>query len=153
MIGHIPYSILSFIKKVSSHIVIVNSLLPKTGKGVVTLIDIPANRTIGIYVGKRYAPGCSNLPNSDYLLELGDGSFIDGSRSAKNWTSRINHQPGKSANIKIGKMGAIVSLRKIHAGEELFLDYGREYWRMRNIQPKLIRRKFKYHPDYIHLKK
>lgn len=65
------------------------------------------------------------------MMKLRDGKVINPvSKKCKHWTKFINDARGTEYenNMVIGKDGAIVAIREIQSEEELFLDYGSDYW-------------------------
>jgi hypothetical protein len=57
-------------------------------------------------------------------------SIIIDAKSNGNWASRINDGPhsGFSANVAFGDDGTVYVTKNIKGGEELFADYGSDYW-------------------------
>ena len=102
------------------------------GHGVFARRALRAGQVIGEYAGKRYAPDephCADWNDQlTYLFGLSDGSVIDGAQGG-NATRHINHAcaPNAEAVESHGASGKLIvtvrALRRIRAGEELFLDY------------------------------
>ena len=101
------------------------------GQGVFALRELRAGQAIGTYAGRRYPAGAMREARNDrvtYLFVLSDGSMIDGAQGG-NATRHLNHscvpnvealeEPGPNGQLKI----VFRALRRIRAGEELFLDY------------------------------
>ena len=64
------------------------------------------------------------LPHTDPHIVYVDGAF------GGNWTKYINDGPHSDidANVEFQSDGSVVTLRDIRENEELFVDYGSEYW-------------------------
>jgi SET domain-containing protein len=101
------------------------------GHGVFALRALRARQKIGTYTGRRYAPDQEHESwdqQLTYLFGLSDGSMIDGAQGG-NETRHINHscEPNVEAIEDSDDAGHLVitirALRRIRAGEELFLDY------------------------------
>ncbi len=101
------------------------------GYGVFAARALRIGKKIGHYAGRRYAPGDTGDGWDDrltYLFGLSDGSVIDGAQGG-NATRHLNHacEPNVEATEEYGKAGELVivirAIRRIAAGEELFLDY------------------------------
>lgn len=101
------------------------------GQGVFALRGRRAGEEIGLYSGRRHAPGETHPDWNDrltYLFGLSDGSVIDGAQGG-NATRHINH--ACAPNVEAVERRAdddelelvIRAIRRIRAGEELFLDY------------------------------
>ena len=102
------------------------------GKGVFALQDIPAGMRLIEYIGERIDwdvamdrhPHDSADPNHTFYFSLDDGRVIDANvgGNASRW---INHacDPNCQADEAEGRV-FIDALRDLHAGEELFYDYG-----------------------------
>jgi SET domain-containing protein len=101
------------------------------GQGVFALRGWRVGEEIGLYAGRRYGPNESPVGWDDqltYLFGLSDGSVIDGAQGG-NATRHINHAciPNVEAVERFADDGdlelVIRAVRRIGAGEELFLDY------------------------------
>lgn len=101
------------------------------GHGVFAVRALRARLKIGTYAGRRYAADEAHDAwdqQLTYLFGLSDGSMIDGAQGG-NETRHINHscEPNVEAIENRDETGRLVitirALRRIAAGEELFLDY------------------------------
>jgi SET domain-containing protein len=102
------------------------------GLGAFAVHGLPPGCTVGVYEGRRYAPGEDRSPAPEhevtYLFGLSDGSLIDGADGG-NATRHINHscEPNCQASEVMDEDGGlhivIRARRRIRAGEELFIDY------------------------------
>jgi SET domain-containing protein len=101
------------------------------GQGVFALRGWRAGEEIGPYSGRRHAPGQTHPDWDDqltYLFGLSDGSVVDGAHGG-NATRHINH--ACTPNVEAIERRAdndglelvIRAIRRIRAGDELFLDY------------------------------
>lgn len=98
------------------------------GLGFFTLDVIPDDKKIIEYIGLILTKAESEKKGGKYLMTLDEDFVIDGSPRT-NKARYINHscQP----NAKAYRTGAriwIWSLRIIEAGEEITLDYGKDYF-------------------------
>ena len=104
-----------------------SSLGKKAGLGLFARKHIPKNRIIDEYLGEILL----TLPTSNEYVYQTSAYYIDASKT-KCAMKFINHQQGKQANV-IGRelfMDGrlfIISSKAIHAGQELFLNYGQEF--------------------------
>lgn len=129
------------------------SQIPKSGKGLFTTVDIKKGQRIVEYKGRLYK--WKDIKYQDatngYLLYMTSQAVIDGRPSKSfgryaNDAAGISRVPGLKNNAEYlyeGKRCYIESKRKITAGEEIFVAYGREYWsdlRMAAIQKKTRKR-------------
>lgn len=106
-----------------------------SGKGVFALKRIEKGQVLGTYEGElltleefstRYP-----FDNSVYVLDIGDGQFIDARDPEKsNFARYINSPRGttKKPNIVFLKKGSIAALKRIQKDEELLVSYGRKYY-------------------------
>ncbi|MET0207573.1 MAG: SET domain-containing protein-lysine N-methyltransferase [Burkholderiaceae bacterium] len=102
------------------------------GTGAFATGIIPKGTPLGLYAGKRYRPEAEDTITADdtltYLFVLSDGTTIDAARGG-NATRHLNHScaPNCEAVEDYDASGLLVlqfrTLRKIRAGEELFIDY------------------------------
>lgn len=112
------------------------SSIPNSGKGAWTNVDIPKGTNIGYYKGKKLSlQQYNNLKNEDYVWELSSPKgpfYVDGRvKSKSNWLRYVNHKPGSKANLEPYQYGGKMWYRarkNIKEGDELFIDYGDEYW-------------------------
>ena len=91
---------------------------------------------IAFYEGVKYDDD-SKLATTDYALEFGSNK-LDGSQNNFNCTGKINDSRGRYGgwNVKFKQNGAIVATKEVKKGEELYIDYGPEYWNNRKISSK-----------------
>ncbi len=113
------------------------SQVPNAGLGLFTKQKIRKNQLIGTYGGtlikvkkEEYDP--------DYSIEINSRYVIDGSKYPRPFTSIINDAINSSFTnncefiIDVEKKQAeLRATRTIKEGEELFIDYGEEYWTTR----------------------
>lgn len=105
---------------------------PVHGKGVFATTTIPKGH-IAWYRGPIFS--CCNLDRNSrsytYRMVFRDGKIINPvGKKHKHWTKFINdaHKTEFENNLEIGKDGGIHAIREISPGEELFIDYGADYW-------------------------
>lgn len=104
------------------------------GTGVCAYIDIHPETSVGCYLGCIRKTGEAPWV---YAFEYGlNGYVVDGS-DKRSIMSYVNHSDCPNLNIEYvfhivnGKKQLHIAFkanRYIHAGEELFIDYGHEYW-------------------------
>jgi uncharacterized protein len=98
-----------------------------TGLGLFTLEPIPPDKRIIEYVGPIVGEKEMAGSRKKYFFELDEKRAIDGS-ARSNLARYINHSCRPNAKgYTSGRRIWIWSLRKIKAGEEITIDYGREY--------------------------
>jgi uncharacterized protein len=99
----------------------------RTGLGLFTLQAIPADKKIIEYVGPVISAEECDRKGGKYLFELDEKRAIDGS-ARSNLARYINHSCRPNAKgYTTGKRIWIWSLRALKAGEEITIDYGKEY--------------------------
>ena len=98
-----------------------------TGLGLFTLRAIPRGRKIIEYVGPVITTEEANRKGGKYLFELDKDHAVEG--SARSNTARyINHSCRPNAKgYTTGRRIWIWSLRAIKPGEEITINYGKEY--------------------------
>lgn len=81
------------------------------------------------YTGRTISKKEEYTSNSKYLFEVNKRKTIDG-RDRSNKARYINHscKPNAEAIIYKGRI-FIFALKNIRPGEEIFYDYGEEYWK------------------------
>ena len=101
------------------------------GKGVFSVVKIPAKRKIGTMGGNIIKESIANkkLKRLEVIkmVELGDGKVLDGSVNG-NELSHVNHSCSPNTYTRvIGNQVEFYSLRNIKSGEELTCSYGESY--------------------------
>jgi SET domain-containing protein len=124
------------------HFEIKKSTVANIGKGLFTKVNIPKETTIGYYAGKvltdeevEEEPYISSV----YLLWVCKDHWIYGEGEFANYTRYINHSDRPNLELITSfrwKTARFQTLRKIKAGEELFFDYGKDYWEAMECRPK-----------------
>lgn len=99
----------------------------KTGLGLFTLRPIKTGQRIIEYVGTIITNEEADRRGGKYLFELDEKRSIDG-RARSNTARYINHSCRPNAEgLTTGSRIWIWAKRDIKAGEELTLNYGKEY--------------------------
>jgi len=102
------------------------------GLGLFAVKPIAKAAAIVAYRGRRIPTAASHererRSGAKYMFEINRRWTIDGS-SRKNLARYINHacRPNTEAVLRQGQM-VFVALRRIAPGEEITLDYGRDYF-------------------------
>jgi SET domain-containing protein len=110
------------------------SSIPKIGKGLFTKVNLKKGDHIGFYTGKILTDDRANSDKyveSKYLLWICKDWWIYGEGKESNYTRYINHSAKPNAELITSvrwKTARFVALKSIKAGEELFFDYGKDYW-------------------------
>lgn len=106
-----------------------------TGKGLFAAEEIPKDVCVIEYTGRPISEEEAERDNGKYLFEVAKGKTVDGNIPS-NTARYINHSCRPNCEA-IGRAGRvfIFSIKRIKAGEELFYDYGKEYFD-RHIKPK-----------------
>lgn len=125
----------------NNHIELGKSTIPGGGTGVFCKEAIPKGMDLGYYRGEIITPEEHQRRHAkkgygEYVLIVDDMDnagkevYIDG-KHYYNWVSRVNAAKGtgKKANMHWDGNGHVFALRNIKKGEELFVNYGAEYWR------------------------
>jgi SET domain-containing protein len=98
-----------------------------TGLGLFALTPLPANKKIIEYIGPIITSKEASIRRSKYLFDIDDSRTIDGS-SRKNIARYINHSCEPNAKgFTTGKRIWIWLLRDLKAGEEITINYGKQY--------------------------
>jgi len=106
-----------------------------TGLGLFAIELIPAGKRLIEYTGSIITAEEANQSRSKYLFEIDGKRAIDGSPRT-NTARYLNHSCRPNAKAFVtGKRIWIWSRKPIKAGEEITLDYGKEYLK-EHINPK-----------------
>jgi hypothetical protein len=120
-----------------AHLDIRTSTLPNAGLGLFTLIDRPRGQIIASYGGERMnieqlASRYKKPILHPYAIELHDHSYLDTAR-VRSIASYINDAKTKEkTNAELYEYDNNVyihTIKPICAGEEIFVSYGKSYWR------------------------
>ena len=105
------------------------------GLGLFAKVPIKKGDCIIEYVGEIITEAQANERGGRYLFQTSKNRHIDGT-TRKNTARYINHscRPNCEVDIIRGRV-FVYAKRKIEIGEELFYDYGKEYWD-EHIKPK-----------------
>ncbi len=106
-----------------------------TGLGLFAIELIPAGKRLIEYTGSIITAEEANQSRSKYLFEIDGKRAIDGSPRT-NTARYLNHSCRPNAKAFVTGKRIWIWLRKpIKAGEEITLDYGKEYLE-KHINPK-----------------
>ncbi len=114
--------------------VIRESTVKGIGYGLFARTRIRKGDMIGHYTGKQLTENeANNEPyvNSRYLVWICKDWYIDGEGPLGNYTRYINHSSSPNTELLTStrwRTAAIRAIKRIEPGEELFFDYGDEYW-------------------------
>lgn len=127
--------------------VAVGESAPGMGRGLFATAEVPSGTYLFDYVGESLSESemFARYPDAKgrYIACIGEAMYIDGADEQKSGMARwINHSQ-RRANVLWRKQrfgpGApamhFYTLRDIAEGEELFFDYGDEYWAAMGCEP------------------
>lgn len=110
-----------------------DSSVPNIGKGLFALRLVRPGDSIGFYVGKIITDKMSEREpylSSRYLVYVCKDHWIEGQIDG-NYTRFINHSNQPNAELVTStrwKTARIKALKLIRPGDEIFFDYGEDYW-------------------------
>jgi hypothetical protein len=114
------------------------SKIKDAGLGVFAEEFIPKGKLIGNYDGKMIQRKKKHF-DPDYSMEINEKYVVDGSYYPRPLTSMINdtYKTKKKYNCEFivresKKRVEVHSIRPIAEGDELYIDYGNEYWTSRS---------------------
>lgn len=112
-----------------------SSTIPEAGRGLFSLVQISIEDTIGYYTGKILNNKTFNNPRrppSDYILYLCNDYIIIGEGPLANYTRYINHSSKRPNAFLIvstrWKTARFEAIEEINPGDEIFFNYGENYW-------------------------
>lgn len=117
------------------------SKIPQAGLGLFAKCLIEPEDTIGPYTGKVLTDAQANshpYVRSLYLVWVCKDCWILGEGGGSNYTRYINHSE-RRPNCQLvtssrWKKARVMAIRLIEPGEEIYFDYGQEYWDIVSIQ-------------------
>ncbi|MDH5408920.1 MAG: SET domain-containing protein-lysine N-methyltransferase [Gammaproteobacteria bacterium] len=116
------------------HFIVDDSTIECAGKGLFAKVEVGPGDTIGPYTGMVMTDDEVNSPpyvDSDYVLWICKDHNIVGEGPKANYVRFINHHDEPNCHIVVStrwKKARIEAIKHIQPGEELFIDYGPEYW-------------------------
>ena len=112
------------------------STIEGAGMGLFTRYAIGKDDTIGYYTGKVITEKEFHDPDrpfSAYVLWVTKDHILVGEGPKANYTRYINHDDKPNAFLVVSsrwKTARFQALRDIKPGEEIFFDYGEDYWEL-----------------------
>ena len=110
------------------------STIEGAGQGLFAKIRLQPEDTIGYYTGEIITEEEFHHPHrpfSAYVLWVCSTHIIVGEGPKANYTRYINHSDKPNAFLTVSsrwKTARFEALRVIEPGEEIFFDYGDDYW-------------------------
>jgi hypothetical protein len=117
------------------------STISGAGLGMFASVDIEKGETISRYTGTPITVddnAASTEHAKDYTMKISAAECLVSTHGATTLTHYANHQPNARANAMFRQSGDgvfLVAKKKIGAGEEIFVDYGDEYWTRKDVTP------------------
>ena len=127
----------------SEHFKVLPSTIDGAGYGLFASVAIKKGDTIGFYAGEILTDEQANnepYVNSDYILWVCTDCNILGEGPLANHTRYINHssQPnGRIVSSTRWKKARIEAIKSIKSDQEVFIDYGNDYWQAREYNASL----------------
>jgi SET domain-containing protein len=119
------------------HFDVMPSTIKHGGNGLFSKINLKQGDTIGEYTGKILTDDQANSEpyvDSEYILWVCADYNILGEGTLANHTRFINHSNKPNSRIVTStrwKKARIEVIEQIKVGEEIFIDYGPDYWEAR----------------------
>jgi len=110
------------------------STIEGAGLGLFSKVHIDEEETIGYYTGEVMTEAEFHHPDrpfSAYILWVSRNHIIDGVGPKASYTRYINHSDEPNAFLITStrwKTARFEALRPIAPGEEIFFNYGDDYW-------------------------
>lgn len=123
----------------AKHLKVQTSTIPQSGKGLFTTVDVPKGAVITEYIG-RHATWAEVEDDADnpYIYFIDEQNIIDASKDLKslgryaNDAAGLTRVPGLKNNAEYYEEDNRVYIKAktaIRAGSEIFVSYGRDYWK------------------------
>jgi uncharacterized protein len=120
------------------HLVVKESTIPDSGKGLFTKVFIPKGTRIVEYKGRiTIWKEVKNDSSNGYIYTINNNHVIDARPTPKALARYANDARGlvrikgitnNSTYVNDGLKAYIESVKDIPAGAEIFVDYGKDYW-------------------------
>ena len=111
-----------------------SSTIEGAGMGLFARHTISEGDTIGYYTGEVITEKEFHDPDrpfSAYVMWVTKDHILVGEGPKANYTRYINHDDEPNASLVVSsrwKTARFQALRNIEPGEEIFFDYGEDYW-------------------------
>jgi hypothetical protein len=125
----------------SDYLYIQTSQLPDSGKGLFTAIAIYKDEIVAVFKGEILSDSEAEFRvqsnNDQYFMNLLNGKILD-CKNTECFAKYANDAAGFSksdyknnAKISLDDEGnvCLIATRKIKSGNEIFCDYGKQYWK------------------------
>jgi len=110
------------------------STIPSAGLGLFAREPIGIDDTIGYYTGEIVSDAelkTGKFAGSNYILWVTRSHIVVGEGPNANYTRYINHSDTPNAYLVVStrwKTARFEAVRPIQAGDEIFFNYGDDYW-------------------------
>ncbi|HMR83015.1 MAG TPA: SET domain-containing protein [Niabella sp.] len=137
----------------AKHLKVKTSTIPQSGKGLFVAVDVPRGAMITEYVGRRATwADVEDDADNPYIYYIDDDNVIDASNDLKSFgryandAAGLTRVPGLKNNAEYEEEGHRVFIKAkapIAAGSEVFVAYGKDYWKQvrENIKIDVARKK------------
>lgn len=122
----------------SDYLYVETSQIPNSGRGLFTAIDIEKDEVISVFKGEILSDeeikSRTESGDDDYFMNLPNGDILDCKQTdcfAKYANDAEGSDTGFKNNCIISMDGddvVLVATRDIESGEEIFVEYGENYW-------------------------
>lgn len=118
----------------TEHFEVMPSTIKNAGRGLFAKVNLKPGDTVGEYTGKILTDKQTESEpyvESEYILWVCTDCNILGEGPLANHTRYINHSEKPNSRIVAStrwKKARIEAIQQIKAGEEIFIDYGPDYW-------------------------
>jgi len=125
----------------SDYLYVVTSQLPNSGNGLFTAITIYKEEIIALFKGEVLSQSEVEIQirngTDAYFMNLLDGTILDCMHTdgfAKyandaNGFSKSTFKNNAKITLDENNNVCLIAIRKIKSGEEIFCDYGKNYWK------------------------
>jgi SET domain-containing protein len=111
-----------------------HSTIPGAGLGLFARVHVAIEETIGWYTGDIITWDellAGRYSGSNYIMALTSRLLVVGEGPLANYTRYINHSTQPNAFLIVStrwKKARIEAIRDIAPGDEIFFNYGEDYW-------------------------
>lgn len=117
------------------------STIPGAGLGLFSRVDIAIEETIGYYTGEIITWDeliAGRYSGSDYIMALTSKLLLVAEGPKANYTRYVNHSTKPNAFLIVStrwKTARLEAIRPIAPGDEVFFNYGEDYWAAATRKP------------------